>query len=1145
MTNRQRWCAFAVLAAALVLPTAVNAANPVLPLEKVERITIPPLDVNRLVDEDQFRKEIGMPLRFAVAFPQQITTKSNSQWEDPDKETRIWRLRIASEGALNINLGFAKYNLPDGASLRLLTTEEQQTFRAFTSLDNADHGQLWTPPVPGSEIIVELKVPNGLENQVILELGSINIGYRPFGAIGQGAGGPVDRSGACNIDVVCPVADPWDLQIPGVAAITVGGTDTCTGFMVNNTAQDLTPYFQTAAHCSINSGNAASMVAFWNFQNSTCRPPGSPQSGQPGDGQRNQFSSGATWLATYSPSDVTLVRLTTSPDPAWQVSWLGWDRQGLNPPSGACIHHPGVDEKRITFYDVADRPDRPSHGSSWGCSAFPGPGDNSHIRVYWKLEGAVTEPGSSGSPLFDDNKRVIGQLHGGPSACGSTGDNLSDCYGRFSLSWTGGGTDSTRLSNWLDPLNTGALFLDTISGGGLTVAPAANTLHLGVVGGPFTPASVVYTLTNPTPNPINYQVTVSTDNGPIVLINGGTSMLSGTLPPTGGSTNVTVTLAANALAAGVYAETVTFTDVTNTRSTTRIHTIEIGQTNYDVAPANGLSAGGPVGGPFNGTQVYSITSSRPTPVQVQVSADQPWISINGGNSPVVVNLNGVGDSANVTIGYYGPVANGLAAGIYSGNVAFDNLTTPPAGNVSRPVTLDVGRFTYSATDVPQTINDNSSISSFINVTDAYCIGDVRVNVNITHTYIGDLIVELRSPQNTTVRLHNRTGGSTDNLVRTYGIGYTTPDGPGTMADFNGEIVTGQWRLLVSDNAGADTGSLNSWSLQIASSGAVCPPEASNVSVSGDGCTNIPITLSAVSQNPGSLVYIIQSLPANGQLIDPNGGPIAAVPYTLLGGGNVVLLRPQSYFSGSTSFTYKANDGQDSNVASVSAAIGTVAYDFPMNANPGWTADPDWGFGQPTGTCGDPSAGYTGINVYGYNLAGCYPNSLTPTRWLTTTPLNLTGWNNPVLEFRRWLAVESSTFDQARIELSTNGGGSWAVVWQHSGSTLNESAWSLQTYALTGAANQANVLLRWGMGTTDGSVTYEGWNIDDVRITGSRASLYGDVNGSGAIDAVDLELFINVLLGTETNQCYVNRCDMNSDYLANGDDVGAFVDALLP
>ena len=70
-------------------------------------------------------------------------------------------------------------------------------------------------------------------------------------------------------------------------------------------------------------------------------------------------------------------------------------------------------------------------------------------------EDGVTEPGSSGAPLFNSTHSVIGQLHGGNSSCDNpTG---SDWYGKLSLSWTGNGNTYSRrrLIDWLDPYNTG------------------------------------------------------------------------------------------------------------------------------------------------------------------------------------------------------------------------------------------------------------------------------------------------------------------------------------------------------------------------------------------------------------------------------------------------------------------------------------------------------------------------------------------------------------------------------------------------------------------------------------------------------------------------------------------------------------------
>jgi hypothetical protein len=211
--------------------------------------------------------------------------------------------------------------------------------------------------------------------------------------------------------------------------------------MVNNTAADSTPYFMTANHCGI-AFNAASLVVYWNFETSVC-------GGIP-DGLLNQWQTGSYHRASYSPSDFTLVELDQDPDPAWGITFAGWDRSGADASSAVAIHHPNCDEKRISFEYQST-----TVTSYLGTSV---PGDGTHVRVTdWDL--GTTEPGSSGSPLFDQNHRVIGQLAGGYAACGN---DLSDWYGRFARSWTGGGSSSTRLSNWLDPGSTGAMSVDTL-----------------------------------------------------------------------------------------------------------------------------------------------------------------------------------------------------------------------------------------------------------------------------------------------------------------------------------------------------------------------------------------------------------------------------------------------------------------------------------------------------------------------------------------------------------------------------------------------------------------------------------------------------------------------------------------------------------
>ncbi len=163
----------------------------------------------------------------------------------------------------------------------------------------------------------------------------------------------------------------------------------------------------------------------------------------------------------------------------------------------------------------------------------------------------------------------------------------------------------------------------------------------------------------------------------------------------------------------------------------------------------------------------------------------------------------------------------------------------------------------------------------------------------------------------------------------------------------------------------------------------------------------------------------------------------------------------------------------------------VFLTWDMETDPGFTYDGgDWAYGQPQGLSGDPAAGYTGNNVLGYNLAGDYVNSMP--RYNATSPsLDFSNYTDIQLEFQRWLGVESASWDHAGIEISTDGGATWASVWEHAGSTLNETAWSLQNYDISSWADgQSDVQIRFAMGTTDGSVTYHGWNIDDVVFRGN-------------------------------------------------------------
>ncbi len=476
----------------LAVEGPVAAAYNVSPAGQLAATVAVPLNLSAVRAEDEGREAAGLPPRFAVPESVWLTPGTAGTWVDLDARYVMWRTRITAPGALSLNLGFTGYWLPPGARLSLYPTDfagldDRRGHPVFTAADNEDHGQLWTPVILADDIVVELVLPRGERDNYRLELTTINQGYRFFGEPAA------DKAGTCNVDVVCPEGNDWRAEINSVGAISTGGSTFCTGVMVNNTASDGKPYFLTANHCNINVGNAASLVVYWNYQSPVC--------GDQSGGVLDQFMSGATFRAASATSDFTLVEMDDAVDPSLGVTFAGWDRSTADPVSATAIHHPRGDEKSISFEND------PTSTTSY--LQFVVPGDGTHLRVTdW--DTGTTEPGSSGCPLFDQNHRVVGQLHGGYAACGN---DDSDWFGRLSVSWEGDGTPETRLRDYLDPSGSGAVAVDLYDpqAASITVTPLDAAAATGVVGGPFAPLAHAFSVANNGVAAVEFAVSTAAD----------------------------------------------------------------------------------------------------------------------------------------------------------------------------------------------------------------------------------------------------------------------------------------------------------------------------------------------------------------------------------------------------------------------------------------------------------------------------------------------------------------------------------------------------------------------------------------------------------------------------------------------------------
>jgi V8-like Glu-specific endopeptidase len=231
-----------------------------------------------------------------------------------------------------------------------------------------------------------------------LHINQVTHAYRDLLGLMKGLG----DSGTCNNNVICPEGDPWRDEIAAVAMITVGGSGICTGTLINNCANDGTPYFLTANHCTSGS-NVGTWGFRFNWESPTCTPTT--------NGPTNQTVAGATLLVNSAGSDVALLQLNTTPPASYNVKYAGWDATGTAPTSVTCIHHPSGDIKKISFENNAV-----VTGSFGGAQCW-------HILAW---DDGTTEPGSSGSGLWNQDHHLVGQLFGGEAACAN---NVNDYFG--------------------------------------------------------------------------------------------------------------------------------------------------------------------------------------------------------------------------------------------------------------------------------------------------------------------------------------------------------------------------------------------------------------------------------------------------------------------------------------------------------------------------------------------------------------------------------------------------------------------------------------------------------------------------------------------------------------------------------------------
>ncbi|MCE5186539.1 MAG: S8 family serine peptidase [Planctomycetaceae bacterium] len=567
----------------------------------------------------------------------------------------------------------------------------------------------------------------------------------------------------------------------------------------------------------------------------------------------------------------------------------------------------------------------------------------------------------------------------------------------------------------------------------------------------------------------------------------------------------------------------------------------------------------------NGTSVYSCNSSSPTAYYT-----------NTGTSMASPNACG---AAGLLLQHYGDLFGGqyLRAAALKALILHtaDDLGTPGPdykfgfGLMNTQAAADL---LTAAHDWPQheILVDNvltTAVTSRTSIIDYNGFGPIKVTLcwtdpagtaqtgvdNPARNLVNDLDVRVVSPDGATTWLPyvldpaNPAAAATagnnirDNVEQIY------IESPGQTGQY---VVTVSFKPPLTNNS-------QRYALVITGQSIVpMPPQAFDVTIQTQVDTAVTIGLDAADDGlpnpPGMLQYSILSLPNHGTLFDPNSGadPIAitAVPWVLTGGGGQVRYVPRAGCTLGAAFDYAADDGGSapegglSNAATVTIgiAVAQVIYSADMNSDPNWTMQGQWQWGIPAGQGGirgnpDPTGGFDGGAVIGYNLLGDY-NSNIGRETAMMPALDCSAMKGVTLSFYRWLNVEAT--DGASIEASTDLL-NWTVIWSHS-NTITDSSWNAQTLDLSALADhQPTVYIRWVTGPTDRNKVYSGWNLDEVVVRGMRDAAVtpvpGDFEPDCDVDPDDLAHFVSYWL----QNCGDCDADLTADGLVDLADLAVF------
>ena len=416
-------------------------------------VQLPQLDVSKLSMEGaKAQNRVGVTrdllgLTDVKSLPQQLN------WQTLGDGSQRAAISVRAAGAKSVRLGLLVKALPGTARLRVYRqshpddlvevagqTVLQLIERNVQAGDTTEAAHTWwSPVVSGEEATLEVELPPGVSPAAVsfavprvLHV-YVDSAQLDAEAARDQAADLAKATLACNQDASCQSA--LTNTANAVARMTFvegNGGYFCTGTLLNNAAQDGTPYFITANHCIATQTVASTLQTDWFYRAERCGSTALSSAAQSRKG-------GAALLFTTATTDATLLRLNDAPPAGTNL--LGWNASAPTDPIDVIgLHHPKGDLLKYSVGRLAGFINCTPTGNN-GLNCVTGNGNSGHVRADWS--SGTTEGGSSGSGLFNSKGQLVGTLTGGNARCGGAGG--SSVYGRFDKSFAMG------MSKWLSP----------------------------------------------------------------------------------------------------------------------------------------------------------------------------------------------------------------------------------------------------------------------------------------------------------------------------------------------------------------------------------------------------------------------------------------------------------------------------------------------------------------------------------------------------------------------------------------------------------------------------------------------------------------------------------------------------------------------